>query len=107
MTGKEIPPCLVCLGSLRQREVLGAAAVTSGLLAGPHCALTLGEEPKDADNEALPVQPNRRRKASAEERLDTIPDLENTMAGVGGGGQTSPHPRSSLWVVLFIVGGEQ
>lgn len=55
MTGKEIPPCLVCLGSLRQREVLGAAGVTSSLLAGPHCALTLGEEPKDADNEALPV----------------------------------------------------
>lgn len=32
-----------------------------------------------ADKEALPVQPNRRRKASAEERLDTVPNLENTM----------------------------
>ena len=108
MTGKEIPPSLVCLGSLRQREVLGAAAVTSGLLAGPHCVLTLGEEPKDADNEALPVQPNRRRKASAEERLDTIPHLENTTGGgVGGNKPRPPSPRSSLRVVLFIVGGEQ
>lgn len=89
---------MVCLGSLRQREVLGAAGVTSSLLAGPHCALTLGEEPKDADNEALPVQPNRRRKASAEERLDTIPALENTMVG-GGDGRTNPPPPQ-----LFVGG---
>lgn len=40
--------------------------------------LSLGEETEDADKEALPVQPNRRRKASAEERLDTFSDLVKT-----------------------------
>lgn len=39
--------------------------------------LSLGEEAEDAHKEALPVQPNRRRKASAEERLDAVPNLEN------------------------------
>lgn len=41
--------------------------------------LGLGEETEDADKEAFPVQPNRRRKASAEERLDAVPSLEDTM----------------------------
>lgn len=91
MTEKKTSLSLVCHGSLKQREVLGAAALTSGQC-WLHCVLSLGEEPKDADNEALPVQPNRRRKASAEERLDAAPDLENTR-----GGQTfpaSPHPQA-------------
>lgn len=64
---------------------------------------SLREETEDADKEALPVQPDRRRKASAEERLDTVPDVESSKEGQG---TTSPQP-SSLWVVLFIVGGGQ
>lgn len=68
--------------------------------------LSLREETQDADKEALPVQPNRRRKASAEERLDTVPELENTMGRVWG--QTPPTPAlCSLWVVLFIVRVQQ
>ena len=73
------------------------------MAAWPLAALNLGpgEEPKDADNEVLPVQPNRHRKASAAERLDTLPDLHNV--------ENTPSPplQSSWRVVLFIVGGGQ
>lgn len=80
--------------------------MTSGCLARLHCVLSLREETQDADKEALPVQPNRHRKASAEERLDTVPKLKNTMGRVWG--QTPPTPAlCSLWVVLFIVRVQQ
>lgn len=70
---------------------------------------SLREETEDADKEALPVQPDRRRKASAEERLDTVPDVESSKEGQGTTSPASPpSPQpSSLWVVLFIVGGGQ
>lgn len=70
------------LGSLRLGEVLrptcGLQPCALAAWRRGYCVLSLGEETEDADKEALPVQPNRRRKASAEERLDTAPNLENT-----------------------------
>lgn len=70
------------LGSLRLGEVLrptcGLQPCALAAWRHGYCVLSLGEETEDADKEALPVQPNRRRKASAEERLDTAPNLENT-----------------------------
>lgn len=66
--------------------------------------LSLGEETKDADKEVLPVQPDRHTKASAEERLGTVPDLENAAREIC---EANPPPPSSLRVSLFIVGGGQ
>lgn len=91
---------------------LWAAALTSGHLARLHCVRSLGEETEDADKKALPVQPDRHRKASAEERLDTVPDLESNKEGQGTTSRLLPFSPpysfpSSLWVVLFIVGGGQ
>lgn len=78
---------------------------------------SLREETEDADKKALPVQPDRSRKASAEERLDTVSDLESNKESQGTPSPplTPPSPPlnpaplqpSSLWVVLFIVGGGQ
>lgn len=91
---------MVCLGSLGRREAPWPAALTSGWAA--LCAQPQGGA-TDADNEALPAQPNRRGEASAEERLDTAPDLENRNRQ----DQPALPPLSSLRGVLFIVGGGQ
>lgn len=46
-------------------------------------------ETEDADKEALPSPPDRHRKAAAEERLETVPDLVNTAGSAAG---QTPRP---------------
>lgn len=58
--------------------------------------LRLGEETEDANKEAPPIQPNRRRKASAEQRLERGPDLENTTARAAG-----QNPRALCCDIVY------
>lgn len=67
---------------------------------------SLREETEDADKEALPVQPDRSRKASAEERLDTVPDLESNKESQGTPSppSTPPPPTPARPTQLFMGG---
>lgn len=91
-------------GSLE--PTLRPAALISGCLAGMHCVLSLGEETEGADKEALPVEPDKRRKASAEERLDTVLDFENT-TGEGSGTNTPSPPALCGWYCLLLEGNNR
>lgn len=68
-----------------------------------HCALSLGEETEGADKEALPVEPDKRRKASAEERLDTVLDFENTTGE--GSGTNTPSPQLFVGGIVYCWRG--
>lgn len=68
-----------------------------------HCALSLGEETEGADKEALPVEPDRRRKPSAEERLDTVLDFENTTGE--GCGTNTPSPQPFVGGIVYCWRG--
>lgn len=64
---------------------------------------SLREETEDADKKALPVLPDRSRKASAEKRLDTVPDLESNKEGQGTPSPPPPpNPALYGWYCLLL-----